>query len=59
MNVLFIGDIVGSMGRDMIKDYLPRLKRKYHPDVVINGENAAGWKRDHKKDFSRFAMYGR
>ena len=42
MKILFIGDIVGSPGRDMVYRYLPRLKRKYSPDVVIaNGENAA------------------
>lgn len=42
MKVLFIGDIVGSIGRDMVMDYLPRLKRKYAADVIIvNGENAA------------------
>ncbi len=42
VKVLFIGDIVGSIGRDTLEDYLPRLKRKYAPDVVIaNGENAA------------------
>jgi len=42
MRILFIGDIVGSMGRDMLEDYLPRLRRKYDVDVVIaNGENAA------------------
>lgn len=42
MKVLFIGDIVGSIGRDAVEKYLPRLKRKYEVDVVIaNGENAA------------------
>lgn len=42
MKIIFIGDIVGSMGREMVMDYLPRLKRKYQADVVIaNGENAA------------------
>lgn len=42
MKVLFIGDIVGSIGRDAVEKYLPRLKRKYNVDVVIaNGENAA------------------
>lgn len=42
MKVLFIGDIVGSIGRNMLYDYLPRLKRKYAADVIIaNGENAA------------------
>lgn len=42
MKVLFIGDIVGSIGRSAVEKYLPRLKRKYEVDVVIaNGENAA------------------
>ncbi len=42
VKVLFIGDIVGSIGRDALESYLPRLKRKYAPDVIIaNGENAA------------------
>ncbi len=42
MKVLFIGDIVGSIGRDALESYLPRLKKKYQPDAVIaNGENAA------------------
>ncbi|MCQ6274174.1 TIGR00282 family metallophosphoesterase [Bacillus sp. V3B] len=43
MNILFIGDVVGSMGRDMIKEYVPKLKEQYRPHVtIINGENAAG-----------------
>lgn len=42
MKVIFIGDIVGSIGRDAVETYLPRLKKKYAADVVIaNGENAA------------------
>lgn len=42
MKILFIGDIVGSMGREMVMEYLPRLKRKYEADLIIaNGENAA------------------
>lgn len=45
MNLLFIGDVVGSPGRDMIKEYVPKLKEKYRPHVtIINGENAAGGK---------------
>lgn len=42
MKILFIGDIVGSIGRDALESYLPRLKRKYQPDaIIVNGENAA------------------
>jgi metallophosphoesterase (TIGR00282 family) len=42
MNVLFIGDIVGSPGRNAVKKVLPALRSKYNPHIVIaNGENAA------------------
>jgi metallophosphoesterase (TIGR00282 family) len=41
--VLFIGDIVGSIGRRAVKERLPYLKKKYNPAIIIaNGENAAG-----------------
>lgn len=43
IKVLFIGDIVGNVGRKAVKQYMPLLKQKYAPDIVIaNGENAAG-----------------
>ena len=42
MKILFIGDIVGRIGRRMIKDYLPGLIEKYNIDFVIaNGENVS------------------
>ncbi|ADI27224.1 TIGR00282 family metallophosphoesterase [Geobacillus sp. G4] len=45
MRILFIGDVVGLPGQKMVEHYLPRLKEKHRPDVVvINGENAAGGK---------------
>ncbi|MFE4512073.1 YmdB family metallophosphoesterase, partial [Bacillus subtilis] len=31
MRILFIGDVVGSPGRDMVKEYVPKLKTKYKP----------------------------
>ena len=41
--VLFIGDIVGRPGRRALSRFLPELKKKYRPSLVIaNGENAAG-----------------
>jgi len=41
--VLFIGDIVGRPGRRALSRFLPELKNKYRPSLVIaNGENAAG-----------------
>ena len=43
MRILFIGDIVGSPGREAIHTLLPKLKKKYNIDLSIaNGENAAG-----------------
>jgi len=43
MKILFIGDIVGSIGRKTLKELLPNLVDRYKIDVVIaNGENAAG-----------------
>ncbi|WP_088033803.1 TIGR00282 family metallophosphoesterase [Evansella clarkii] len=45
MKVLFIGDIVGSPGRNALKEFLPKIKAKFRPDVtIVNGENAAGGK---------------
>jgi hypothetical protein len=43
MKVLFIGDIVGKIGRQAVKSLLPNLVNRYKIDAVIaNGENAAG-----------------
>lgn len=43
MNILFIGDIVGSPGRQAVKELLPELKKEYSLQFVIaNGENMAG-----------------
>jgi len=43
MNILFIGDIVGSPGREAVKQLLPGLQKEFHLDFVIaNAENAAG-----------------
>lgn len=42
MRILFIGDIVGKVGRQALSDYLPKLKQKFHPTVtIVNAENAA------------------
>jgi len=42
VRVLFIGDIVGKPGRDVVATLLPRLVRSRQVDLVIaNGENAA------------------
>ncbi len=41
VNILFIGDIVGKPGMDMVQTWLPSLKNKYKADLVIaNAENS-------------------
>jgi hypothetical protein len=41
--VLFVGDIVGGIGRRTLEALLPSLRERYAPTfVVVNGENAAG-----------------
>ena len=43
MKLLFIGDIVGSPGRNAVKTLLPKLRQQLALDfVVANGENSAG-----------------
>jgi hypothetical protein len=40
---LFVGDLVGGIGRRTLLDCLPLLRERYDPTfVVVNGENVAG-----------------
>lgn len=42
MNILCIGDVVGSAGCAHLQQVLPRVKREYAVDVcIVNGENSA------------------
>lgn len=42
MNLLFLGDVVGDMGCDILEKKMYSLKQKYKIDlVVVNGENSA------------------
>ena len=53
MKVLFVGDVVGSVGRAMVQRYIPQLREEYALDLVIcNGENAA-----HGKGLTRKLYY--
>jgi metallophosphoesterase (TIGR00282 family) len=41
--ILFVGDVVGGIGRRTLEALLPSLRERLEPDfVVVNGENAAG-----------------
>lgn len=59
MRILFIGDIVGSSGRQIVVDHLPMLKEKESIDFVIaNGENSAHGKGITKKIYSQLKRAG-
>ena len=52
MNILFIGDVFSSIGREMIDMYLPKVKEKYQVDMVIaNVENSTHGKGLMKKHY--------
>jgi metallophosphoesterase (TIGR00282 family) len=43
LTILFVGDVVGGIGRRTLKALLPGLRERYEPRfVIVNGENAAG-----------------
>lgn len=43
MIILFLGDIVGKPGRDIVLAQVPLLRAEFRPDLVVaNGENSAG-----------------
>ena len=43
MKLLFVGDVVGGLGRRTLASVLPGLRERHQPDwVVVNGENSAG-----------------
>lgn len=42
MRILFVGDVVGLPGQEMIQRHLGELKRELRPQLtIVNGENAA------------------
>ncbi len=42
MNILIVGDVVGKVGLESVKKYMPKLKSEYSVDfTIINGENSA------------------
>lgn len=59
MNILFIGDVFSSVGREMIETHLPKIKEKYEIDIVIaNVENATHGKGLIKKHYQEFLFEG-
>ena len=59
MKILFLGDIVGKKGREVIRDLLASLKEKYNADIVVaNGENSAHGKGITIKIYNELLSYG-
>src|SRR3954452_7517782 len=59
MKILAIGDIFGKTGRNVIRNYLPKLKREYEVDLVIaNVENATHGKGISRKHYQELKSYG-
>ena len=50
LHLLFLGDIVGTPGRDAVINFLPKIKKERGLDfIVVNGENVAAGKGIHPK----------
>jgi len=59
MHILFVGDVVGSIGRAMLIKHLPLLKDQYKIDfVIVNGENASHGKGLIKKHYQELLDAG-
>jgi 2',3'-cyclic-nucleotide 2'-phosphodiesterase len=59
MKILAIGDIFGSTGRRIIKDFLPKIKKDHEIDLVIaNVENATHGKGISQKHYRELKSYG-
>lgn len=59
LRVLFLGDIVGSPGRNLIEENLVKIKEKYRPHIIIaNGENAAGGRGINEKILKQLFQWG-
>ncbi|MEG1066611.1 MAG: YmdB family metallophosphoesterase, partial [Erysipelotrichaceae bacterium] len=59
MKVLFIGDIVGAVGREIVREYIDQLKKDYEIDLVVaNGENSAHGKGITRKIYKELIEMG-
>jgi len=59
LKVLFIGDIFGKPGRNILCQQLRRIQEDYQIDFTIaNGENAAGGSGINRKIFDEISNYG-
>src|SRR5665213_287167 len=59
MKLLYIGDIMGDLGVQVVKKVLPEIKKKYKPDVIVaQAENVTGGKGISYSDYIRLKDQG-
>jgi metallophosphoesterase (TIGR00282 family) len=59
MNILYIGDVMGEVGMQVVEKVLPSLRREHHVDLVIaQVENVTQGKGIIPKDFRRLQAAG-
>lgn len=59
MRILFVGDVMGSVGREMIFTHLASIKKEKQVDLVIcNAENSAHGKGITKKIYNQLLEHG-
>jgi metallophosphoesterase (TIGR00282 family) len=59
MNILFIGDVFCEVGRIMLREYLPKLKKHYEIDfTIVNGENVTHGRGINFKHYNQLLDYG-
>jgi len=59
MNILFIGDIIGKLGRELCREFIPKLKKELAIDLVIaNAENSAHGYSITEKVYKELLSYG-
>lgn len=54
LKIIFFGDVFGRPGREALEAFIPEVKKKYDPDLIIaNGENMAHGSGVTKKTFEQ------
>ncbi|KRL97525.1 TIGR00282 family metallophosphoesterase [Liquorilactobacillus satsumensis] len=59
MRILFIGDVMGNAGQEMVDEYLPKLKQRFHPQAtIVNAENATKGRGINEQVYKRILAAG-
>lgn len=59
MNILYVGDVMGDAGMEIVRQVLPKLRREFKVDfVVAQSENVTGGKGITPEDYRLLLSYG-